>query len=567
MSKVSSHLRALEDRIQATGERPSTFFRNLLHSLSISTAEKPSIDKVARIFLKIYGSDIRYHEREGRFMWWEGGRWHLGDKERPTGLYVRMSALSMFVQSLRQFSDIYSPETQPGQAQWIDLLSYNLGNPGYVDKVLLTISRQEGVSFTPRPLPPSQLIIRTPTGEHALLDMDTGLITPTKKEDIILSSTNIILPLGSLSDISLEEAKDSRFYESISYLMSDDSEKVMFMLRVLAYCMKGGNDEQVFFWLTGAPRNGKSIITDTLLWLLGEDEGQMSMTLDANAFTPNPSITSQYALGQIEGRRYIKVSEPSGLRFRLDEEMIKKVTGDATLRVREIYGKPKSVFTDAKVMFVGNGLPRIRDHSEAVNDRLILIKCQGKTITREDRDKTRLTHIRDFEQQKIFRLILEGYQSLQLNGLNIPADFLGTSKENKHATLLSDDVREFAEECLEYVDNLPMRQCASVSDIFKHYELFVRGERLRQTHRTRESFFLELEKLIPNMEKVRSNGIKIRNLRLKTVIDGQRFAEEVFLRLVHSQTHKEDDSNTIDTTEGENDSAVTLLKGDNPTRS
>lgn len=543
----------IEQSIRECG-RPGKWLMKVLNTLRISTIESINDSVIADVFTYLFWQDVRYiygvsgggSGGNGSFLWWQDGKWHIGQQ----GVYNRCRALEMlFREVLRkgcgQGEDgdgDFNKETNEGQWKWLMKAAHRVGSIKHIRDMMFFLTFRQEIQGEEKSVGEGEIIVQLETGGYGVLDMYKGEVREVSKRDIVIKSTKFTLPLGRVGEwVSREEVERSKYWESLEYLMRENEADVSeddggspindieFMLRVLGYVCSGHTEGQYFFWIEGESRNGKSVVTDPFLELLGLGSGGLSISLSSDTFTIRASSASSFALAGVEGKRFIKVSEPPGREgagFALDEELIKKITGDSAMMVKGFYKEPKVIDITGKVVFVCNHAPRISDNSGAVNLRLIRVKTPGKTIPEAKREQGRTDHIIRYEQKVLAWLLCKGYKDYMLRGLLVPDKFKGWNKENKRSTMCSNDTREFVEDCLGVVDGLERewesaRNYPSIGDLYRLYDAYISETKIKRGHYNSTTLVEEVLRLLPGVEKRRANGTRLVGLRLKKKVSNK----------------------------------------------
>ncbi len=159
-----------------------------------------------------------------------------------------------------------------------------------------------------------------------------------------------------------------------------DAALVSFIRRAVGYSLTGDVREQCMFVLHGNGSNGKSTFLDTLESVLG---GYHQKT-KAAAFTGSASGNEATPfIAMLRSARFVSAAE-SGNDSTLDEALIKEVTGEKTITVRNLHLNPFSFSPQFKLWFATNHKPEIRVTDDGVWRRLMLIPFQTRFYDVDD---------------------------------------------------------------------------------------------------------------------------------------------------------------------------------------
>ena len=201
---------------------------------------------------------------------------------------------------------------------------------------------------------------------NGILDISTGDLLPFSPDVVI---TNII---------GWEYRKDAYsdiVDKTLTKLACGDKQIRALLEEAVGYCFFRRNELRKAFLFTGEKRNGKSTFINMLEVALGEDN---ISTLDMH------DIGDRFRTAELFGK-LANLGDDIGDGFIDDTSVFKKVVSGEKVIV-ERKGKDPFAFSNyAKFIFSANDLPRFRDRSNAVLDRLILIPFDA-TFSKDDPD-------------------------------------------------------------------------------------------------------------------------------------------------------------------------------------
>jgi putative DNA primase/helicase len=186
-----------------------------------------------------------------------------------------------------------------------------------------------------------------------------------------------------------------------------------YLKRIVGYSITGLTTEQAMFLHYGDGANGKSVYLEVMGAVLG-DYGQVvpRETLLVKSNTEHPT-----AVARMVGKRFLQTSETAKGR-RLDEEMVKGLTGGEQQTARHLYGSYFDFKPTGKIQYVTNHKPRLTD-AESIWRRLHLIGWPVK-IADEDRDPFLSKKIIETELAGVLLWAIEGCVEWQDRGLDRP---------------------------------------------------------------------------------------------------------------------------------------------------
>ncbi|MGZ8915198.1 MAG: phage/plasmid primase, P4 family [Methylobacter sp.] len=242
-----------------------------------------------------------------------------------------------------------------------------------------------------------------------VIDLKTGTVRPARQSDFITKSVNVQY-LG-------DSAKAVRWQAFLTQIFGDDAELIDWLKRWCGYLLTGSTAEQVFVFCFGLGANGKSVLADTLRFILGDYARAIAVeTLTEakrNAAAASPD------LAELIGAR-LALSNETEDGAALAESLIKDLVAGGTTSVRKLYGPPIQFTPQFKLMMLGNHKPIIRGTDHAIWRRVRLIPFR-RTFRAEERDSALLDKLKA-EAPHVLAWMAEGCLDWQRRGLkDVPA--------------------------------------------------------------------------------------------------------------------------------------------------
>lgn len=186
-----------------------------------------------------------------------------------------------------------------------------------------------------------------------------------------------------------------------------------FLQRAVGYTLIGAMSEQVMFLHHGVGANGKSVF----LSVLGSILGDYSQIVPRQTLLVKQSEGVATDIARMVGRRLLQTSETAAGR-RMDEEVIKSITGGDRQVARHLYGREFEFSPQGTIHYATNHLPRLTD-AESIWRRLVLIKW-GVTIPETERDGHLPEKIAETEGPGVLAWAVRGALRWQESGLQVP---------------------------------------------------------------------------------------------------------------------------------------------------
>jgi putative DNA primase/helicase len=195
---------------------------------------------------------------------------------------------------------------------------------------------------------------------NGTLDLRTGELFEPRREDFITRRVPVRWS---------EDATCPKWEQFLTLIFRNDRALIDFVWRALGYSLTGDKSEQVFFVCYGEGANGKSTLLEVMRQMMGEyartaATGAFQEQLKGSSHTDN--------LAALNGSRLIIASE-TGESVRLDEALIKSLTGERSMMVARKYESFWEMSLTGKIWMLTNHRPEIRGQDNGIWRRVIQI--------------------------------------------------------------------------------------------------------------------------------------------------------------------------------------------------
>jgi putative DNA primase/helicase len=307
-----------------------------MKSPTLTTIEgQPRNDEtLTRLMVELYRDELRYvldDARKGKWHRWENGRW------RPKIDGVEVRAAWKATVRLRE-------AVAESRDERIGRWAVSAGNePRLRAMAKLAASAPEFAVERLRMDVNTQLLA---VGNGTTLELDELSIRDARPGDLITRGSDIPYERGA-------QCPTWRGFLADVFKPHGD-EMIAYVQRACGYLLQGANPEQQFFVLIGQGRNGKGVLVRTLHKIMGT----LAMDADfstfcgkgADAGTPRPDLV------RLAGARLVTVGEGRKSES-LNSGLVKKVTGDDDVTVRDLYASEITYRPQFSLMFHTNALP------------------------------------------------------------------------------------------------------------------------------------------------------------------------------------------------------------------
>ena len=323
--------------------------------------------------------------------------------------------------------------------------------------------------------------INTPGG---LVDLQTGKTSPSSSVHLVTKLTAVAPQAGGCP-------RWIQFLMEIfpPGLKSEQGEFVAFMQTLMGYMLTGSTAEQKLFFLYGKGSNGKSVLLELLMWIMGD----YAMKLTSSALMKSRLTQHPTELAQLQGKRLAASSELEDGQY-WAEARIKELTGDETLSARFMRGDFFDFNQTQKHLIAGNYRPRLKGGDEAMQRRMVLIPFRAK-FEGASRDDGLLNKLKS-EGPQILHWMIEGAAVWINQGLALPEDI---KIESAQYMAEMDDIAEWIEDCCE----LHMDYKEAMSELHKSFAHWKeeRGEKAPGRIQWRERLLQQYPTIEPKRTK------------------------------------------------------------------
>lgn len=219
-----------------------------------------------------------------------------------------------------------------------------------------------------------------------------------------------------------DKAGCDEWIKFLNQIFDHNQELIDYVQTAVGYSMTGSIKEQIMFILYGNGRNGKSVFLETISNIIGTYAKTIqasSIMVKQNNSGPNSDIA------RLAGARLVTSSEPNeGLR--MDEGLVKQLTGGDKVVARQLYGKEFEFEPEFKLWLATNHKPIIRGTDDGIWRRIRLIPFTVQIPDNKvDKDlKYKLAR----ESVGILNWAVDGALKWQQHGLHTPEIIKGASE-------------------------------------------------------------------------------------------------------------------------------------------
>ena len=482
------------NNFNAMNENDNKYVNEVLKKLNeLNAVERfPMNDRgSADLFATVFMDVSRYNPTKKDWMYYDGTRW-VADQE---GMRAKRNAKMLADVLVRYSATVFLPDDKRQS-----YIKYTAGMMNYRSRNVMVTDAKDLNFF-----------------ENMELD----------KDDFLLNCKNCVLDLSGDQPKALEHSADlllsklcnanynpaatcTLWEKTVNEIMQGDTEKIKYLQKMSGRLLTGDTSEEEFYIFFGATtRNGKSTITELLLYLLGDYATTISpesLAIKAN----KDSRTASPDIAKLAGTRFVVASEPPR-RMLFDSSLVKTLTGRDTVSARFLHENEFQFKPKFKLILNSNYLPVISDKTVFSSNRVKVVPFE-RHFTEKEQNK----HLKEQLQQEIDGILnwcIKGLQLYRKEGLEPPVAVQNATHEYSED---SDKVGKFISECL-----VKTNQNLAAKDVYEKYSQWCNDCGLGIDGRT--SFYEELK-----TKNLLSKTGTVTGKTVKNVIKGYSFVDETF---------------------------------------
>lgn len=355
-----------------------------------------------------HGHALRYTPSRGGWLQWDGARWSLCEDDSAA-----VQAAISVAEGL--------PEDDKAD---ITFKTKSRGRAG-IENMIALARRDPRIRVTADELDAHPMLLNTPTGT---IDLTTG-----KQHEHRPTENHTKLTTVGCDP----ERPIPRWTQFLDDTFGSDTEMIGYLQRVLGYATTGRVSHHILPFLHGGGQNGKSVLTEVLLRILGD----YAITLPSSVL-----IANRYAhdteLARLSGVRLAVCSEVAE-DGRFDEERVKSLTGGDRITARFLYANPFEFTPSHTLILSGNHQPSVDSGGKSFWRRLRLIPFEH-TVPEEKKIENLADILVAEEGEGILAWIVSGAQAAAC-GLREPQSVIDATARYEHE---EDAFGQFISDCL-----------------------------------------------------------------------------------------------------------------------
>lgn len=376
----------------------------------------------AERFIDLFGENVRYCYTEKKWYYYDSRKWCADS----VGAVPRMADKSVAAMNAELKAYMQLDAEDGGEREKAFQKHVKASRSNKSKKAMLN-EAQHHVPILPLQMDKYKMILNTPGG---VLNLKSGELSEHKPEHY----------LTKITTVDLNSSADCPCWMSfLSDVFDGDLDLIRYVQKAVGYSLTGSTAEQCAFFLYGTGRNGKSTFLDVIRDVFGDYAANIQPETIMVKNNSGNAINSDIA--RLKGARLVTSVEPNE-GVRLNEGLLKQLTGDDTVTARKLYSEEFEFKPEFKLWMATNHKPIIRGTDTGIWRRIHLIPFTVM-IPEEKVDKN-LPHKLRAELSGIFKWCVDGCALWQQEGLKMPRAVLESVREYRREM---DVISAFVEDC------------------------------------------------------------------------------------------------------------------------
>lgn len=363
----------------------------------------------AERFTDLFGEQVRYCYTDKKWLYYDGRKWCTDN----TGVVKRLADRS--VECMAAEAKIYEQKDAEEGTQMLKNFEKHMKiSRSNKSKNAMINEVMHHVPILPSQMDRYKAALNTPSG---VINLKDGRISPHNEKDYFTKMTAVEYS---------QNADCPKWLAFLDDIFGGDKDLIRYVQKAVGYSLTGSTSEQCAFFLYGTGRNGKSTFLDIVRNIFGDYAANIQPETIMVKGASGNGINSDIA--RLKGARLVTSVEPNE-GVRLNEGLLKQLTGDDTVTARKLYGEEFEFKPEFKLWMATNHKPTIRGTDTGIWRRIHMIPFT--VMIPENKVDRKLKYKLAAEMTGIFRWAVEGCLLWQKEGLKMPAAVLNEVRDYK----------------------------------------------------------------------------------------------------------------------------------------
>ena len=361
----------------------------------------------AERFVDLFGENVRYCYTEKKWYFYNSMRWSVDN----LGVILRMA--DKCVEAMKAEAKLYLQADEESGGDMAKAFEKHMkSSRSNKSKKAMLNEIEHHLPILPIQMDRYKMALNTPSG---IINLKNGDVKAHNPEYYFTKITSV----------DCAEAADCpRWLAFLDDIFAGDKDLIRYIQKAVGYSLTGSTAEQCAFFLYGTGRNGKSTFIDLIRDVFGDYAANIQPETIMVKSSQSNAINSDIA--RLKGARLVTSVEPNE-GVRLNEGLLKQLTGDDTVTARKLYSEEFEFKPEFKLWMATNHKPIIRGTDTGIWRRIHMIPFNVQIP--EDKVDKNLTHKLKAEMTAIFKWCIDGCLMWQREGLQMPAAVLKSVRE------------------------------------------------------------------------------------------------------------------------------------------
>lgn len=428
-----------------------------------------------------FGMIIRYSYNRKKWMYWNGKVWCIDD----SGEIKKLADIICDDIKREGFAE-QDEKTQMDLLKWATRTSSSKGK----ESMIKECQHLEGI-----PVSPDDFDVYPD-----YLNCQNGIVN-LRNGELIPHDSSFMMSKICFSEYDPSGKQPRMWLKFLNDVTGGDKEIQEYIQKCVGYSLSGSTREQCAYFLYGMGNNGKSTFLDTIADMLGGYASNAQPETIMMKKWGNEGANSDIA--RLKSARFVTSEEPTE-GVRLNEGLLKQLTGGSKVTCRFLYGDEFEYLPEFKIWIATNHKPVVRGMDYGIWRRIKLIPFEVN-IPKEKVDKMMKYRLRK-EFPQILHWAVQGCIKWQKEGMNEPEKVQIAVKEYKQEM---DLLAGFMEQCVEIDYDSGERIMAS--DLFRAYTKWAKQN--NEYEMSSKKFFKDIANKVPDKGR-NARGVFYSNIKL-----------------------------------------------------
>jgi P4 family phage/plasmid primase-like protien len=217
--------------------------------------------------------------------------------------------------------------------------------------------------------------------KNGIVDLRTGELRPHHPRYL---NTKLV-------DVPYKAAPSSTTWRDFMSSIFNANQRILeYMQILLGYFITGDTSQSVFTVFTSGGGSGKSVLVNALRETLGPYYAVLNKDVIMDGKSPSRGAADPN-MSALEGKR-LAITEETASLAKLDESVVKYLTGDSYVTCRNLYEKPRSFKLISKIVICTNHAPSFDGTDFAMLRRILYILFPNTYVSPDKFDATNPAH-------------------------------------------------------------------------------------------------------------------------------------------------------------------------------